>query len=398
MPNDSFESKVEQVNRFFPAADSSWTDVLAFLRRYAGEDDRILAPREFLEELHQVYGYGILHAFPLAFHAFVVLHKGMYEYFPTKMLVELDETFTPVFANEVFIVFSARPLAEVGYEPDVHYRAFAVSLAKMKEGRQVRATPAHPGPKEDGGCGVVVTTYNRPDALERSLPQIAAAGRPFLVVDDGSDEAVRSRNRETAFACGARYLLLPENRGLAAALAAGVSYWLADPDVSWISCFQDDVDVHPRIFSILGKVQDSLARPILTGRLSRLHPVFGRERVNGEEIVFMRSVPGVHYHACRDYWQGVLPVPAPYLGAPKPGQGLAGQGSEEDHWISAWSPASVTKRGGFVACLPGLVRTFLVSAKTSTWNHECGEEDGPLRGDKPDSPPEGRRIEESAGS
>jgi hypothetical protein len=93
----------------------------------------------------------------------------------------------------------------------------------------------------------------------------------------------------------------------------------------------------------------------------------------------MRGISGQHIHAHRDYWRGVLPIPSPYLGAPRPGGGLAGQGPEEDFWISVWSPDSISKKGGYVACLPGLVRAFLTSAEDSTWERDLGEQDGPLR-------------------
>lgn len=365
------------MTRCFPTEDAFWQDVLAFLSRHATDTDRVLAPKAFLEELPGVFGYGIQYAFPRGFFSLVVLHKGMYDYFPLRALEELRSSYIAVFANEVFVVFSDRFRAGTAYVPDVHYEAFAVALEQLGRQRNREAVPVDRTASRS--CGVVVTTFNRPHALSRSLPQICRAGAPVLVVDDGTPGEGGARNRDAAAACGANYLALPGNRGLPAAINAGIVYWLADPRVTWISCFQDDVDVHPDIFSHLEKVQDPATRPILTGRFSGRHPTYGRERVNGEEILLMRGISGQHVHAHRDYWHGVLPVPAPYLGAPRPGGDLAGQGPEEDFWISAWSPASITKSGGFVACLPGLVRAFLTSAEDSTWGRDLGEEDGALR-------------------
>jgi hypothetical protein len=361
----------------FSARDKFWQDVLAFLRRCATKDDRILAPKDFLDAHPGVFGYGIQYAFPLRFFSLVVLHKGMYDYFPLEVLEELRARFVPIFANEVFVVFADRPRKGAVYFPDVHYKAFTIAIGDLRrcEHREVSCGDS----KDTAFCGVVVTTYNRPHALSRSLPQICRAGAPVLVVDDGTTGEGGAWNRDTAAACGADYLLLPGNRGLPVALNVGISYWLGDPQVAWISCFQDDVDVHPSIFAHLEKVQEPTVRPILTGRLSGRHPTYGRECVGGEEIILMRGISGQHIHAHRDYWRGVLPIPSPYLGAPRPGGGLAGQGPEEDFWISVWSPDSISKKGGYVACLPGLVRAFLTSAEDSTWERDLGEQDGPLR-------------------
>jgi len=360
-----------------PTRDRFWENVFTFLRRYATEADRILAPKDFLDVHPGVFGYGIQYAFPLHYFSLIVLHKGMYDYFPLEALEELRAGFVPIFANEVFVVLANHPRKGVAYVPDVHYEAFAIAIEELRqhghrEGSRGDSTATT-------SYGVVVTTYNRPHALSRSLPQILRAGAPVLVVDDGTTGEGEARNRDTAKSCGADYLLLPNNRGLPAAINAGISYWLADPQVTWISCFQDDVDVHPAIFAHLEKVQEPTVRPILTGRLSGRHPTYGQERVGGEEIILMRGISGQHIHAHRDYWRGVLPIPSPYLGAPRHGGGLAGQGPEEDFWISVWSPGSITKKGGFVACIPGLVRAFLSSAEDSTWGRELGEQDGPLR-------------------
>ncbi len=363
------------MNRYFPSGDAFWTDALEFLRRYATPEDHVLAPKEFLEELPSAYGYGIQYAFPLAFFTLVVLHKGMYEYLPRDRLLALHDTYHPVFANAVFVIVSSRPRVDMPQGADEHCRAWRLAMADLRRAEADDARePVRPG------TAALVTTRARPDALARTLPQLQRAGAPILVVDDASHEDVAARNRAIARACGARYLRFPDHRGLPAAINVGIEYWLADPDVTWISYFQDDVDAHPEIYARLAKVQDPDAWPILTGRLSTRHPDYGRQTIGGEEIVLMRGISGQHIHAHRDYWKRILPVPSPYLGAPRHGGDLAGQGPEEDFWISAWSPASVTKQGGHVACLPGLVRAFLHSAEDSTWGRALGEVDMPIAG------------------
>ena len=70
--------------------------------------------------------------------------------------------------------------------------------------------------------GIIVTTHNRAEALQRSLPQIVALGAPVLVVDDGSDSA--KWTPELIKCAIADYLYVPKNRGLASALNIALSY------------------------------------------------------------------------------------------------------------------------------------------------------------------------------
>jgi hypothetical protein len=95
--------------------------------------------------------------------------------------------------------------------------------------------------------------------------------------------------------------------------------------------------------------------------------------VNGVDVLYKRSLAGIHLHAHRDYWRSVLPIPSPYLGAPKADAPRPGQGADEDWWITAWAPESVAKRGRFVTVVPGLVRTFNTLEHGSTWGNEFAE-------------------------
>lgn len=216
-------------------------------------------------------------------------------------------------------------------------------------------------------CGIIVTTHNRPHALARSLPAIAGLGAKVLVVDDGSDAEACIRNRAIAADCGIPILTLHENRGLCCALNIGLTYWLDDPAIDWISSFNDDVDVHPDLLVRMERVQDAVARPICTGYDAAEHAVVRRSSVCGEQVLFKVSTPGVHLHAHRDYWRGVMPIPTPYLGAPKRDKGLPGQGSDEDWWVTCWAPGSAMKRGLYVTCVTGMVNVFLRSREDSTW-------------------------------
>jgi hypothetical protein len=270
----------------------------------------------------------------------------------------------PVFANAIFVVLGPPDRGEP------FASRYAAALDRIPAAPAVDAGP--------GRTVALVTTYERPEALARSLPQIARLGVEVLVVDDGSGPRAAARVTELCDAHRARRLRLDENRGLPTALNVGIAWWLGEPDVAWISCFQDDVDVHPDALRRLARVQDRRARPLLTGRVDARHPSFGRERIAGLEVVRMRSAPGVHLHAHRDYWSDVLPIPTPYARAPKPTGGRPGQGSDEDFWITCWSPRSIVKRGGWVVGVPNLVRTFVSQGPDSTWNRRSTSADPPL--------------------
>jgi hypothetical protein len=212
----------------------------------------------------------------------------------------------------------------------------------------------------------VVSTYNRPQALARTLPQIAALGVPVLVVDDGSSAEAAAENRSLAAAHGAAYLGLPANRGIAAAINAGIAYWLADPDIAWISYFQDDVDVDSGLFDVLAAYEDARTQPVMTGLDTNEHAALRTLEADGRTLKYKDNSTGMHLHCHRDYWAAVLPVPSRYLGAPKAGQG----GSGADAWIVKRAPGSVVPRGLSVLCVPGLVTTFAWRGEDSTWGNQ----------------------------
>lgn len=224
---------------------------------------------------------------------------------------------------------------------------------------------------------VIVTTYDRPVALARSLPQIVALGWPVLVVDDGTPVDNALVGMAHARAAGADFMHLPTNRGLACALNIGLAYWLADASIDWISVFQDDVDVHPQCRRAIERVQHPERVPILTCHDAAEHmAISDPESINGVRVTRKKNCRATHIHASREYWESVMPIPTRELGAPKRVRGAErGMGSNVDYWIVSKAP----KARGEVVCIPGLVRTFYHKAEDSCWDNEVKlGEDGPL--------------------
>jgi hypothetical protein len=226
--------------------------------------------------------------------------------------------------------------------------------------------------------GVLVTTHNRPEALKRSLPQIAILGASVLVVDDGSLNESAQANRDICRECDCHFIHLPCNRGLAAALNTGLVYWLADKNVTAISYHQDDTDTHPKALEILSRLRQY--GPVLTGHDGAAHRSSSNAVLEGIAIKFKETFAAVHIFASVGFWTGVMPIPTYSLGCPNPSPNgrTRGTGSNVDWWLCRDAPRSTKALGTGAIVVPGLTRTFFWQAKDSCWGNSQPEEDAPL--------------------
>ena len=236
---------------------------------------------------------------------------------------------------------------------------------------------------------VIVTTFQRPAALARSLPQIVAAakevGAPVLVVDDGGQTDLEIERAIRTITCDV-LLTLPENRGLAGALNIGLSYWLADPSIEAIHYAQDDVGCDVLAFSACNEVLAAHPSFLVTAHDAREHhekphslivdapgPV-----VNGIRTRVRPSCRATHMAMTRQSWIDLMPIPSRGLGLPKrvpraPNEReQRGEGSGCD-----WHCCRDSAKAKRVLCVPGLLRTFAFTAADSTWSNPqiAGEDD-----------------------
>ncbi len=248
---------------------------------------------------------------------------------------------------------------------------------------------------------VVVTTFNRPACLARSLPQIVAAakevGAPVLVVVDSSASYSNTECVEWGICDDARHanrhedialLLVPHNRGLAGALNIGLSYFLADPEIEAIHYFQDDVEVDPLALAAINAVLEHVGDNCVTGHDAKEHHAKPHSPIvdsAGPFIAGIRtrlrpSCRATQMSAIRSAWTRVMPIRSKGLGLPKrvprapndPEQ--RGEGSSVDWWIVRDAPRHLQ-----TICIPGLVRSFAHKAEDSCWNNsQVAGEDGPL--------------------
>jgi hypothetical protein len=347
--------------------DRAQAALLRALRRYDLSVVRVLAPPELSHRLPNFvpYGYSFRDDIVEALDV-VVVHLDRLNMLDGRLLVALRDRFHCHFANARFLVFHRD---DIGYDPpdrnrlEMLWRRTDQIRQALRNDRHGYRVPRRGRRRPDSRRAVVVTTYDRPDRLQRSLPQIAGLGLPTLVVDDGSSESAREANAYTCRDIGASYLCLPENRGLAAVLNIGLAYALADPAIEWVSYFQDDVDVRPDTIDLLARLEDPVRRPVLTGYDADEHPVTREETIQSLRVKLKASTPAVHMHCHAEFWRAIMPIPSRYLGAPKPSRGASG----EDWWITHDAPGAASRRGILVACVPGLVRTFVWHPADSTW-------------------------------
>ncbi|NJO41083.1 MAG: glycosyltransferase [Cyanobacteria bacterium RU_5_0] len=332
----------------FPLNDPHWIHTRSFLEQYAQPIDPILAPIDFLEFFPGTYPYNVSHVLPADHFAFVVIHKGMVAEINYSLVLETIERFHPAFANEVFILYSKTPLSDIA---PPHPTDIEALIEQIKRDARYTSRTSIEQP-----CAAVITTYDRSQYLERSLPQIVKLGVPIVIVDDASSSTHREANQRLAHTCQIPLIYIPASQGLANAINVGVSYWLANPAIDWISYFQDDVEVRPDLLKILARIQHPHDRPLLTGRSAIEHPTLESHEIDSYRVLLKRSTSGEHLHAHRDYWRSVLPIPKLDI-ASHNGQV---SGADADWWITAWSPQSVAKRGGYVVCVPDLVSPFQI--------------------------------------
>lgn len=352
----------------FPDENPHWTKALHFFQRHAREKEILYAPNEFLRFHALTYplNYLFQHSWPLP--DWVLFHKAWKQHVSQETLDRLQATCRVVWTNEAFIILVSRSM---NHRSSWTFPRFCRRLPTLKDPSDApliyQEAPNRSVDEAKQKTGILITTYNRPWALARSLPSILALATPVLVVNDGSDPSHQTDYRKL-YALHAsdhlQILELPANRGLSAAINIGLAHWLAAPEIEWISYFQDDVEVKSETLKLLETVRHPTKRPVLSGYLSKNHSTIRQTSVQGIPVHLRQSNSGVHIDAHRSYWEQQLPIPTVMLGAPK-----VGYGADEDWWVLSWSPKSAAKTNRFITCLPDLVHTFAQNAKSSTWGN-----------------------------
>jgi SAM-dependent methyltransferase len=152
----------------FPHDDKAWAGAAEFLRARLAPGDRLLAPDPFRWAIPRSQRFTQARGATPADFEWTVVHKGELAAVPRAYLAALPAGAVPVFANEVFVIWTTTPIGDL---PDLsdsdHLRAFHANLAALQP---------EPPPPVDGTPGQM-TTVRLPDETLAG-PALAMLPRP----------------------------------------------------------------------------------------------------------------------------------------------------------------------------------------------------------------------------
>ncbi len=335
-----------------------WNPLIKFLKKNKLENQIFIGPEVLLYDFPKVFPYQILKDIELEDYDFeyIVFHKKLTDDLTNEFLDLIKEKYKPVWGNHLFVVYKKNPNKKDKLRALKHLLYTRPNLDKHYK-------------KESGKkTGIVITTYNRPQALINLLSQLKERPEEIVIVNDGSDKRFEQQYQQIKDKFPQfTYIDNPKNIGLVFSMNTAFSYFLSDPDVEWIHYFQDDVVIKdPNFFTKTMSVADKKEYPVVTGLYLNAHRIFHKKEINNLPVYLTRSTGAPHFLTHRKYLTKNMPIPNPYVGAPKADKGRPGQGSDEDWWLFSWSPNSIVKKGKYVACIPELCSTDL-NPDNSTW-------------------------------
>ena len=334
-----------------------WNPLVKYLKNNNLENEIFIGPEVLLYDFPKVFPYQILKDIDLNDYEFeyIVFHKKLPEDMTNDFLDLIKASYKPVWANHLFVVYKKN-------------RSTAEKLAALKYVLYSKISFKKYYKETQQKTGILITTYNRPEALIKLLYQLKDRPEEVLIVNDGSDTRFEQQYQQIEEKFPQfTYITNPKNMGLVFSMNTGFSYFLSDPEIEWIHYFQDDVVIKDDdFFTKTRQVADRNKYPVVSGIYHELHKIFKKTTIESLEVYLLRSAPALHFLVHRLYLMKNMPIPNPYVGAPKPDRGKPGQGSDEDWWLFSWSPQSIVKRGGYIVSIPGLCATEL-NPEFSTW-------------------------------
>ncbi len=335
-----------------------WEPLVKYLHKKNLDNQVFIGPEVLLYEFPKVFPYQILKDINLDDYdmEYIVFHKKLPEDLTNDFLDLIKEKYKPIWGNHLFVVYKKNrskkeklKAIKYAFYTNISFKKYYKPIKKEKQ-------------------GIFITTYNRPHNLKQLLQQLSNRKEEILVINDGSDEKYNEEYQQIKNEFpNISYIDNIKNIGLVFSMNTGYNYFLSDPDVEWIHYFQDDIVLRDDFFEVIDKIKDKKQRPVLTGMHRDPHKIFDKKIVNDIEVYLLRSAPAHHILLHRQYLQDNLPIPNPYIGAPKPNLGKQGQGSDADWYLLSWSPNSIVKKNKYIIAIPNLLTTDM-SADKSTWD------------------------------
>ncbi|AFZ23690.1 methylase involved in ubiquinone/menaquinone biosynthesis [Cylindrospermum stagnale PCC 7417] len=121
----------------FPINDDFWLNTAQFLQENVSEEDKIIANSEFIEKISNTIAYPSNWNTELTNYQWVVIHKGMMDELDYLFLKQIIEDFIPVFANEVFVVFSKEHKLSTVDTTLVHWQSFIDNMKVQERAYQI---------------------------------------------------------------------------------------------------------------------------------------------------------------------------------------------------------------------------------------------------------------------
>lgn len=128
----------------FPHHDTAWASTAEFVRSRLAAPDRVLAPEPFRLIIPRTERYAAANGLAPSAFTWIVVHKGQLADFPRPFLTALTAAAQPVFANEVFVVFTTAPKPnDENLSASLHVHAFhahcdSLSFEASKSTSEVR--------------------------------------------------------------------------------------------------------------------------------------------------------------------------------------------------------------------------------------------------------------------
>jgi hypothetical protein len=281
-----------------PVQDPFWTETAEFIVRAIGSDTPFVGPREFSPLLPKVFPYDWGSALEtLHDYKGVAVHKGLMHELPVTLLRKIEQEWTCVFANAVFLFFLP-PSSGLPLVSGEHLGAFydnMISLEKLELERKSRFI--------ETSSAVVVAkgAHAGLEATLRSLALLRLETAVVPVMDDANQrEACRSlceRYRAHIVEKTGESVPAPDE-----ALKVGVMMLLVGKRNAWIATFDDSTAARPDFLAVMEKWRDSQERPLLGGYWERADGVRESFHRDGFHLVVPRRLNTRHIYAHRDYW------------------------------------------------------------------------------------------------
>ena len=122
----------------FPHSDEYWLNTAKFVQKHIKSEDRILAPADFRQEFPIAYPYASISLNESPNFQWVLIHKGMLGELDHNFLKFITKKLNPVFANEVFVVFSSHNLPAIDAN-HVHLTALVEQTKSLVSAASIQA-------------------------------------------------------------------------------------------------------------------------------------------------------------------------------------------------------------------------------------------------------------------